>query len=363
MKTVILLSGAAALALSLSAANAKDRIVNIYNWSDYIDAQVLKDFEKETGITVNYDTFDSNEVLETKLLTGKTGYDVVVPSATFLQRQIQAGVYQKLDKDKLPNLKHMDPLLQERTKVFDPGNEFSVNYMWGTSGYGVNEEKVRALNPDAPIGSWDLLFDVEELSKIAGCGVYVMDEPDEMFPAALHYLGLNPDSNSPKDIRAAGELLETIRPYIRKFHNSEFVNGLANGDICLAYGWSGDVLQAADRAAEADKGVEVTYILPNEGAQMWFDQIAVPADAEHVEEAHEFINYLMRPEVIAKMSDYVYYANGNKDATVLVDEEVTSNPNIYPTDEVKQRLYTIGAKPLKAQRLMNRTFTTVKTGH
>ncbi|EEA91802.1 polyamine ABC transporter substrate-binding protein [Pseudovibrio sp. JE062] len=363
MKRIILLSGAAALALSMSAALAEDRVVNVYNWSDYVDAQVLKDFEKETGIKVNYDTFDSNEVLETKLLTGKTGYDVVVPSATFLQRQIQAGVYQKLDKDLLPNLKHMDPLLQERIEVFDPGNEFSVNYMWGTSGYGVNEEKIRALNPDAPIGSWDLLFDVDELSKIADCGVYVMDEPDEMFPAAMHYLGLNPDSNSPQDIRKAGELLETIRPYIRKFHNSEFVNGLANGDICLAYGWSGDVLQAADRAAEADKGVEVTYILPNEGAQMWFDQIAIPADAENVEEAHEFINYLMRPEVIAKMSDYVYYANGNKDATVLVDEEVTSNPNIYPTDEVKQRLYTIGAKPLKAQRIMNRTFTTVKTGH
>ncbi|SDQ70819.1 polyamine ABC transporter substrate-binding protein [Pseudovibrio sp. Tun.PSC04-5.I4] len=363
MKTKTLLAGAAVLALSISSAFAVDRVVNVYNWSDYVDADVLKDFEKETGIKVNYDTFDSNEILETKLLTGKTGYDVVVPSATFLQRQIQAGVYQKLDKSKLPNLKHMDPLLQERTEVFDPGNLYSVNYMWGTSGYGVNAEKIRSLNPDAPIGSWDLLFDAQELAKIADCGVYVMDEPDEMFPAAMHYLGLNPDSNTPKDIRQAGELLETIRPYIRKFHNSELVNALANGDICLAYGWSGDVLQAADRAAEADKGVEVTYILPNEGAQMWFDQIAIPADATNVDEAYEFINYLMRPEVIAKMSDYVYYANGNKDATPLIDAEVTGNPNIYPTDEVKQRLYTIGAKPLKAQRLMNRTFTQVKTGY
>lgn len=363
MKKLVVLAGGAILALSVVTASGQDRKVNVYNWSDYVDAQVLKDFEKETGIKVNYDTFDSNEILETKLLTGKTGYDVVVPSATFMQRQIQAGVYQKLDKDKLPNLKHMDPLLLERLEVFDPGNEYSVNYMWGTSGYGVNEEKVLALNPDAPIGSWDLLFDVVELAKIADCGVYLMDEPDEMFPAAMHYLGLNPDSNSPKDIRSAGELLESIRPYIRKFHNSEFVNALANGDICLAYGWSGDVMQAADRASEADKGVEVTYILPEEGGQMWFDQIAIPADATNVDEAHAFINYLMRPEVIAKMSDYVYYANGNKDATPLVDKEVTDNPNIYPTDEVKNRLYTISAKPLKAQRIMNRTFTQVKTGH
>ncbi len=363
MQKQFFLVGAATLTLFACSAFAEGRHVNVYNWSDYIDAQVLKDFEKETGIRVNYDTFDSNEVLETKLLTGKTGYDVVVPSATFLQRQIQAGVYQKLDQDKLPNLKHMDPLLLERTEIFDPDNEYSVNYMWGTSGYGVNQEKVLALNPDAPIGSWDLLFDVGELSKIAECGVYVMDEPDEMFPAAMHYLGIDPDSNDPNDIRKAGELLETIRPYIRKFHNSEFVNSLANGDICLAYGWSGDVLQAADRAEEAGKGVKVTYILPKEGAQMWFDQIAIPADAENAEEAHEFINYLMRPDVIARMSDYIFYANGNKDATPLVDKEVTLNTNIYPTDEVKQRLYTIGAKPLKAQRLMNRTFTTVKTGH
>lgn len=357
------LATAVALCVLSVAASAEDRQVNVYNWSDYVDAEVLEDFEKETGITVNYDTYDSNEVLETKLLTGKTGYDVVVPSATFLQRQIQAGVYQKLDKAKLPNIKHMDPLLEERTQVFDPGNEYSVNYMWGTSGYGVNEAQIRALNPDAPIGSWDLLFNVEELTKVAECGVYVMDEPDEMFPAAMHYLGINPDSNSPADIRKAGELLSSIRPYIRKFHNSELVNALANGDICLAYGWSGDVLQASDRAAEADKDVEVSYILPEEGAQMWFDQIAIPKDAENVDEAHEFINYLMRPEVIAKMTDYVYYANGNKDATPLVDEEITSDHSIYPTDAVKQRLYTIGAKPLKAQRLMNRTFTQVKTGH
>ncbi len=357
------MSGAASLALSLTAALAEDRVVNVYNWSDYIDMQVLTDFEEETGISVNYDTYDSDEVLETKLLTGKTGYDVVVPSAIYLQRQVQAGVYQKLDKSKLPNLKHMDPLLQERVKVFDPGNEFSVNYMWGTSGYGVNEDQVRSLNPDAPIGSWELLFNVEELAKISGCGVHVMDEPEEMLPVAMHYLGLSPNSNSPEDIRKASVLLEAIRPHIRKFHNSEFVGALANGEICLAYGWSGDILQAKNRAAEVGKGTEVTFILPNEGAQMWFDQIAVPADAENLDEAYEFINYLMRPEVIARMSNYVFYANGNKDATVLVKEEVASNSNIYPADEVKQRLYTISKKPLLAQRLMNSAFTSVKSGH
>ena len=363
MERLVLVSGAAGLVLSMSSALAEDRVVSVYNWSNYIDTQVLNDFEEETGISVNYETYDSNEVLETKLLTGKTGYDVVVPSATYLQRQIQAGVYQKLDKRKLPNLKHMDPLLQARVEVFDPGNEFSVNYMWGTSGYGVNEDQVRSLTPDAPIGSWELLFNVEELAKVAECGVYMKDEPEEMFPAAMHYLGLSPNSDSPEDIRKAGVLLETIRPHIRKFHNSEFVSSLADGDICLAYGWSGDILQAKNRAVEVGKGTEVTFILPNEGAQMWFDQIAIPADAENLEEAYEFINYLMRPEVIARMSDYVFYANGNKDATGLVKEEVASNSNIYPTDEVKQRSYAISVKPLLAQRLMNHAFTTVKSGH
>ncbi|WP_068087883.1 polyamine ABC transporter substrate-binding protein [Polycladidibacter stylochi] len=356
--------GIAAILLATPAALAQSdqRQLNVYNWSDYIDTDVLKEFESETGIKVKYDLFDSNEVLETKLLTGNTGYDVVAPSATFLNRQIQAGVFQKLDKSQLPNLKHMRKDIEARTEKFDPQNSYSINYMWGTSGLGVNKQKIQELMPDAPLNSWRLLFDVDVLKKISACGVYVLDEPDEMFPAAMHYLGLDPDSNSKADINKAAELLTAIRPYVRKFHNSEYVNGLANGDICLAYGWSGDVLQAGDRAAEADNGVEVSYVLPQEGAQMWFDQFAIPADAKHVSEAHEFLNFIMRPEIAAKLTDYVWYANGNADATSLVDPEITSNHNIYPTKDVMKRLYTISAKPLKAQRLMNRAWTKVKTG-
>ncbi|MTI15734.1 polyamine ABC transporter substrate-binding protein [Rhodobacteraceae bacterium RKSG542] len=362
MKKMFVAAGTVLFGMAVAAAQAQDRQVNVYNWSDYITPEVLKDFEKETGIKVNYDVYDSNEVLETKLLTGGTGYDVVVPSATFLDRQIQAGVYQKLDKDKLPNLKHLREDIRQKTEVFDPENAYSINYMWGTSGLGVNEEKVKALLPDAPMDSWDILFNPELLKQVSSCGVYVMDEPDEMIPAALNYLGLDPDSNKPADIKKAGELLKSIRPYVQKFHNSEFINALANGDICMAYGWSGDVMMAGDRASEADNGVEITYILPKEGAQMWFDQMAIPADAPHADEAHEFLNFMMRPEVVAKLTDYLYYANGNKDATPLVDKEISSNTNIYPDDEVMTKLYTITAKPIKTQRQMNRLWTNVKTG-
>ncbi|MDD7912111.1 polyamine ABC transporter substrate-binding protein [Pseudovibrio exalbescens] len=358
----ILLTGVAVFAVGLGAAAAQDRVVNVYNWSDYVDDEVLKQFEEETGISVNYDVFDSNEVLETKLLTGSTGYDVVAPTAQFLNRQVQAGVFQKLDRDKLPNLKHMDKTLMERLSKLDPENAYSINYMWGTSGMGINREKILALAPEAPLNSWELLFNPEILKQFSECGVHVMDEPDEMFPAALHYLGMGPDSNNPDDIRKAGELLKSIRPYVLKFHNSEFVNALANGDICLAYGWSGDVLQASDRAAEAGNGVELEYILPVEGGQMWFDQFAIPADAPNADEAHEFLNFIMRPEIAGKLSNYVYYANGNADSVPFIDEEVTSNPGIYPPQEVKEKLYTVTAKPLKTQRVMTREWTAIKSG-
>ncbi|WP_102869030.1 polyamine ABC transporter substrate-binding protein [Pseudovibrio exalbescens] len=357
-----LLAGVAVFAVGMGAAAAQDRTVNIYNWSDYIDDEVLAQFEEETGIAVKYDVFDSNEVLETKLLTGGTGYDVVAPTAQFLSRQIQAGVFQKLDRDQLPNLKHMDKQLMERLSKLDPENAYSINYMWGTSGLGMNTAKIKEVAPDAPLDSWAILFDPEILKQVSECGVHVMDEPDEMFPAALHYLGMDPDSNDPEDIRKAGELLETIRPYVLKFHNSEFVNALANGDICLAYGWSGDVMQAADRAAEAGNGVELEYVLPKEGGQMWFDQMAIPADAPHPEEAHEFLNFIMRPEIAAKLTNYIYYANGNEAATDLVDDEIKSDPSIYPTKDVKEKLYTVSAKPLKTQRVMNRVWTAVKSG-
>ncbi|EFO28496.1 putrescine-binding periplasmic protein [Roseibium sp. TrichSKD4] len=358
-----LLAGVAAVGLMASAAQAKDRVVNVFNWSDYIDESILEDFTKETGIKVVYDVFDSNEILETKLLAGGTGYDVVVPTGTFLSRQIQAGVFTELDKSKLSNLSNMWKDIEARVEKYDPGNAYSINYMWGTTGLGYNVEKVKAaLGEDAPVDSWDLLFKEENISKLKDCGVHLLDAPTELIPAALNYLGMDPDSKDKGDIEKAGELLKTIRPYVQKFHSSEYINALANGDICVAVGWSGDVLQARDRAAEADNGVTVEYSIPKEGALMWFDQMAVPADAPNKDEAHEFLNYIMRPDVMAKASNYVYYANGNKASQELLNEDVIGDPAIYPSEDAVNNLYTVTAYGPRIQRTVTRTWTSVKSG-
>ncbi len=360
-KGLLLATTVLATAVSFGAS-AQDRVVNVYNWSDYIDESIIEDFTKETGIKVVYDVFDSNEILETKLLAGGTGYDIVVPTGTFLARQIQAGVFQKLDKSKLPNISNMWDMIQERTEKYDPGNDYSINYMWGTTGIGYNVEKVKeALGIDR-IDSWDVVFNPDNLAKLADCGVYMLDAPAEMIPAALNYLGENPDGKSAEEIAKAEELLLSIRPHIRKFHSSEYINALANGDICLAVGWSGDVFQARDRAAEADQGVTVDYSIPKGGAQMWFDQMAIPADAKHVEEAHEFLNYIMRPEVIAKASNYVFYANGNKASQEFLDEEVIGDPAVYPDEETMAKLFTTTPPNPREQRLMTRAWTKVVTG-
>ena len=358
----LLIAGVAALGLTTGTALAQERVVNIYNWSDYIDESILEDFTKETGIRVVYDVFDSNEILETKLLAGGTGYDIVVPTGSFMGRQIQAGVFQKLDKSKLPNLKHMWPEIAARLEKYDPDNAYSINYMWGTTGFGYNVDKIKEIMPDAPVDSWDMIFKTDVVSKFADCGIFLLDTPEEMIPAALNYLGLDPDSNDQGEIEKAGELLETIRPYVRKFHSSEYINALANGDICLAVGWSGDVLQARDRANEADNGVSVEYVIPKEGAMMWFDNMAIPADARHVEEAHEFLNYIMRPEVIAKASNYVFYANGNKDSQPLLDKDVLEDPAIYPDEDTVDKLTTT-TKSASISRLQNRIWTKVKSGN
>ncbi|MGH6859865.1 MAG: polyamine ABC transporter substrate-binding protein [Phyllobacterium sp.] len=356
----VLLTAALAVGLA-SPVWAQERVVNIYNWSDYIDPAILTDFTKETGIKVVYDTFDSNEILETKLLAGGTGYDVVVPTANFLQRQIAAGVFQKLDKSKLPNLSNMWDVISERVQKYDPGNDYAVDYMWGTTGLGYNVDKMKAIlgSDDAP--SWDVLFKPEMAAKFKDCGIHVLDSASDVLPSALAYLGLDPDSKNPDDLAKAGALLESIRPYVRKFHSSEYINGLANGDICLAIGYSGDVFQARDRAAEAKAGVNVGYAIPG-AAQMWFDLMAIPADAPHVAEAHEFINYMMKPEVIAKASNVVFYANGNKASQAFVDKEVMDDPAIYPTPEVLSKLFTVTPYDTKVQRVVTRLWTKVVTG-
>ena len=363
MQRAALLSAASlAAAVFATAALSQERVVNVYNWSDYIDESILEEFTAETGIKVVYDVFDSNEILETKLLAGGTGYDVVVPSAEFLGRQIQAGVFQKLDKSRLTNIGNLWDVILERTEKYDPGNAYSVNYMWGTTGIGYNVGKIKEILGTETVDSWDVVFDPEIISKLADCGVHMLNAPAETVRAALNYLGLDPDSRDPAELEQAEALLTSIRPHIRKFHSSEYINALANGDICLAVGWSGDIFQARDRAAEAGQGVEIAYVIPKEGAQLWFDQMAIPADAPHVEEAHAFIDYILRPEVIAKASNYVFYANGNKASQEFLDEEVIGDPAVYPDQAVLDKLYTTLPYDPRTQRLVTRLWTRVVTG-
>lgn len=337
-------------------------VVNVYNWSDYIDESVIEDFTKETGIKVQYDVFDSNEVLETKLLAGSTGYDIVVPSASFLERQIKAGVFQKLDPARLPNLKNMDPEITQRVALHDPGNEHSVNYLWGTSGVGYNVDKIKAAMPDAPIDSFAIFYDPKIVAKFKGCGVAVLDAPSEVVGTVLIYLGKNANSENPDDLAAAEKVLTSIRPFIKYINSSKYIEDLANGEICLALGWSGDVLQARDRAVEAGNGITIKYAIPREGAVMFFDMLAIPADARHVKNAYLFIDYLMRPDVAAKNSNYVNFANSNAASYPLVSEEVLNDPGIYPTAEVKTKLVPDLAESTEFTRLLTRSWTRFKTG-
>ena len=355
--------------LSLTAAAAEDKVVHVYNWSDYIDASVLEDFTKETGIKVQYDVYDSNDVLETKLLAGKTGYDVVVPTSSFLARQIKAGVHSVLDKSKIPNLTNMWPLVTERLAKYDPNNDHAVNYMWGTTGIGYNVKKIKAIMPDAPIGSWKMVFDPAIAAKFKDCGIMMLDADDEVIPSMMAYLGMNPDSKDPADFKKAEDALLKVRPFIRKFHSSEYINAMANGEICIALGWSGDFSQAQARAAEKNKTIkdeaqqiEISYFIPKEGADMWFDSMAIPADAPNKEGAYAFINYMQRPDVAAKNTNFVSYANGNLASQKLITPEILGNPNIYPDAETQKRLFTITPYDKKAQRALTDTWRNIKTG-
>jgi len=344
------------------AAAQKQRVVNYYNWSDYQDPTVLDGFTKETGITVRFDTFDSNDSLEAKLLAGQSGYDVVVPTAYFLSRQIKAGTFRQLDKAKLSNLKYAWPEIVKRLAVYDPGNDYAVNYMWGTTGIGYNVRAVkRILGSEGAIDTWDYIFDPEKIAKFKNCGIHLLDSSDDIMSAGLQYLHLDPNTGDPGDLNKVAELLLKIRPYIRKFHSSEYLNALATGEICLVVGFSGDVKQAQKRAAEAKGGIEIGYSIPKEGAQLWFDNLAIPKDAPHPEEAHELINYLIRPDVAAKNTNYVSYANGDVPSD-LIDKAIRDDPTVYPDAATMAKLYTIGAHDQKTQRLINRLWTRIKTG-
>jgi putrescine transport system substrate-binding protein len=353
----------AIVAAAAVPARAQQRTVNFYNWSNYVAPGVLEDFTRETGIKVVYDTFDANETLETRLLAGKSGYDVVVPTAYFLQRQITAHVFQKLDKSRLPNLANAWPVVTERLATYDPGNVYAANYMWGTTGIGYNVKAVqKILGPDARIDSWDIVFKPENLAKFRDCGVHMLDSPDDIFPAALGYLGLDPNSTKQADLEQAADLVSRIRPSVRKFHSSEYLSALATGEICLVVGWSGDIMQARSRAAEAKSDVEIGYAIPKEGAQMFFDNLAIPADAGNVAEAYELINYLYRPGVAAKNSNFLSYANGNLASQKLIDPKILDDRNIYPDEATLKKLFVITARDPATQRIINRLWTRVKTG-
>ncbi len=343
-------------------ASSEEKVVNVYNWSDYIDPKMLEQFTAETGIKVNYDVFDSNEVLETKLLAGNTGYDVVVPSASFLERQIKAGVFRKLDRTKLSNWDNLDGEVLQRVALHDPGNEHAVNHMWGTDGIGYNEGKVKKIDPNAPVDSWSLVLDPKWAAKFKDCGISVLDAPSEMVGIALAYLGKDPNSQSEADLKLAEDLLMKIRPSIRMIHSSQYIDALANGEICVAVGWSGDMLQARDRAAEAGQGNVIRYTIPKEGTIIWFDMYAVPADAPHPDNAHTFINFMMRPDVAAANSNFINYANGNAKSFELIDESVRTDPGVYPSAEVKAKLFPDLAETAEFTRLLNRTWTRFTTG-
>lgn len=353
-------------AMALAAADSpaqRERFVNVYNWSDYVEPAVLDAFTKETGIRVRYDTFDSNDTLETKLLAGKSGYDVVVPTAYFLERQIKAGVFQKLDKAKLPHVDAVWPVIAKHLAAYDPGNQYAVNYMWGTVGIGYDVKKVREiLGPTGEIDSWNVVFGPGALAKFKDCGVHMLDSSDDILPAALHFLGRDPNSTDAGDLEKAADLLAKVRPAVRKFHSSEYLNALASGEICLVVGWSGDIKQAQKRAAEAKNGVDIGYAVPKEGAQMFFDNLAIPKDARNTAEAHAFIDYMLRPEVAAKNTNFLSYANGNLASQSLVDPAILNDRTIYPDEATMARLYTINAHDPKTTRLMNRLWTKIKTG-
>jgi len=338
-----------------------EKVVNVYNWSDYIEPSVLTDFKKEYGIKVNYDVFDSNEVLMTKVLTGHTNYDVVAPSGAFLAPQIQAGVYQKLNKALLPNWRYLDPAVLKKMEYYDPGNQYAVDYMWITSGPGYNVAKVKERLAAAPVDSWRMFYDPTVISRFADCGVSVLDAPTEVIPTVLLYLGKDPNSNSMEDLQAAEKVLTAVRPQIRYVHSSRYIDDLANGEICLALGWSGDVKQARDRAAEAGKGIDIAYNIPKEGAISNYDVFAIPADAPHPNNAHLFINFMMRPDIAARNTNLLKYANGDT-PTGDIKESVRNDPGVYPPPEVLAKLHPEPPRSPEYIRMLTRTWTRIRTG-
>ena len=337
--------------------------VNVYNWSDYIAEPELKRFEQQSGITVNYTTYDSNEILDAKLKTGRSGYDVVVPTASpFFVHQLAAGLFKPLDKAKLANWGNLDPAILAALAKYDPGNAHAIPWMWGTTGIGYNVAEIRKRLPDAPVESLRMIFDPAVVAKFKDCGVMLLDSATDVLPAALNYLGLDPDSKKPEDLARAAEVVKAVRPYVRKFHSSEYINALAGNDICLAFGFSGDIFQARDRAAKAKDKQDIAYVIPKEGSLLWIDVAAIPKDAPDPEQALKFLDFMLDPKVAAASSALTGYANANTAATALLPKDIADNPLIYPPADVRARFYTITAGTAEQVRERTRLWTTIKTG-
>ncbi len=344
------------------AATAEESVLNIYNWADYIGADTIADFEAEYGIEINYDIYEASEMVDAKLMAGSSGYDLVLHSAAFSARLISVGIYLPLDKTRLPNWKHLDPVLLERFGKFDPGVQYGMPYMWGTTGFTYNVDMIRERMPNAPVESGDLLFKPEVVSKFADCGVSLLDAPITVIPVVLVYLGYKADSVIPEQLKEVELLLKSIRPYIKYFSSAKLLVDLPSREVCIAQSWSGDYSVAARRAKDAGLEVNLAYTMPIEGSTIWFDALYIPADAHHPNNAHLFLDYLLRPEVIATISDFIGYANPNRDATALVDPAITSDPAIYPDAEVQSRLQSTMVYEPKIERLRSRVWSRVKTG-
>ena len=355
-------SAATAASGASTSLTDDEKVLNVYNWSDYISPDVVPAFQKEYGIKVHYDVFDSNAVLQTKLLAGQTGYDIVVPSANFMALQIKAGVFQKLDKARIPNLKNVDPDIAQRFDPLDPGMQYGVNYFWGTSGVGYNVDKIKAAMPDAPIDSLRMFYDPQVLKHFKNCGVSILDEPEEVINTVFVFLGLPANSEQPEDLAKAEKVLLAMRPYVRYVNSSKYIEDLANGEICLALGWSGDVGQSGLRAREAGNGNTIKYSIPIEGAVMFFDMLAIPADAQHPNNAHLFIDYLMRPDVSAKNSSAVHFASSNAAAYALIDPAIFNDRGIFPGPEAKAHLVPNLPRSQAYTRLLSRMWTRFKSG-
>ncbi|MDR6915585.1 putrescine transport system substrate-binding protein [Pseudomonas sp. 3296] len=348
------------LAMAVSA-QGQEKTVNLYSWADYVAPETLQAFEKETGIHVRYDTFDSSEVLETKLLTGGSGYDVVVPSSSVLARGLAAGALKEISHEGLKGYANLDPDLLEKLAAVDPGNRYGVPYTWGTLGLGMNVEAVHKRLPNVPLNSLDLLFKPEYASKLKDCGIAILDSPQEVIGLALHYLGKDPYSTDKADLTAAEALLHQLQSNVLYVATGRQINDLANGSICLALTYNGDASMAADQARKANKPFEVAYRIPQEGTLVWQDNLAIPKDAPHPEEARAFIEFMLRPESVAALTNTLFFATANQAATPLVDEAVRTDPDIFPLPDMRARLYADQSMSLKDLRSRTRLWTTFRS--